>query len=234
MEAKDNIKIMKGARTYLVRSFIAPILMALLFFLAAGGFDHWRAWIYYALFLILSVTISFILYRKSPELLYHRNSLKSDAKGWDKFLMPAAVLTGFHLQSIVMGLDARFQLSEIHVVFMGLGIILYILSFLLAAWAMTENQHFEANVRIQNDRNHKVISSGPYKHVRHPGYVSFILSSISIPLIVGTAFGLINAIIGCILILIRTAKEDNLLKRELAGYLDYSRKVKYKIAPGIW
>lgn len=234
MENVDQAQILKGARIYIIRSIIAPILMAILYFGAAGNFNNPRAWIYYALFFFLSVIISWTLFVKNPELLFHRNRLKSDAKGWDKFLMPAAVLSGFHLQSIVMGLDARYGWSHIDLEFMGIGIGLYVLSFLFSTWAMFVNQHFEANVRIQKDRDHKVISKGPYKFIRHPGYFAFILGTVSVPLILGSLFGLVNAGFAIFLIIVRTAMEDHTLKNELAGYPEYSSKVKYRIIPGIW
>lgn len=234
MENVDQAQILKGARIYIIRSIIAPILMAILYFVSAGNFNNPRAWVYYTLFFFLSVIISWTLYAKNPELLFHRNRLKSDAKGWDKFLMPVAVLSGFHLQSIVMGLDERFGWSHGSSEFMGIGIVLYLLSFLFSTWAMFVNQHFEANVRIQKDRDHKVISKGPYKFIRHPGYLAFILGSVSAPLTIGSLFGLLNAGFGSILIIVRTAMEDHTLKNELAGYQEYSSKVKYRMIPAIW
>ncbi len=109
MEQIEQAQINKGARIYLIRSIVAPILMATLYFLSAGRVDNPRAWFYYGLFMFLSVMACGILFATKRELLYHRNRIKSDAKGWDKWLMPVAVITGFHLQGITMGLDFRFS-----------------------------------------------------------------------------------------------------------------------------
>jgi len=148
--------------------------------------------------------------------------------------MPIAVLTGFHLQSITMGLDARFSWSFIDQKYIIVGCVLYLFSLLFSTWAMYVNHHFEANVRIQKDRNHQVISTGPYAIIRHPGYLAFIVGSFAIPLIIGSIYGLLNAIVATILILIRTSKEDQTLNLELHGYQQYSKIVSYRIIPGVW
>ena len=99
---------------------------------------------------------------------------------------------------------------------------------------MVVNRHFETTVRIQKDRDHKVISNGPYEIVRHPGYLGGILFALSIPLIVGSLFALIPAGIYVILFMIRTSLEDKTLQKELDGYQEYAKKVKTKMFPGIW
>ena len=234
MDNNTQKEINRGAKIYMIRSIIAPILMALLYFVAAGDIHYPYAWMYFILFFILSVSANGFFYIKHRELLFHRNSIKSDAKGWDKILMPVAVFSGFHLQSIVMGLDARFNWSHLGHNFSIVGLVIYIISFLFTLWAMYDNRYFEANVRIQHDREHQVISKGPYAFVRHPGYLSFIMATFSIPLIIGSLFGFINAVFSTALILIRTGMEDQTLKKELNGYIDYTRKVKYRILPGFW
>jgi len=226
--------INRGAKTYMIRSVIAPILMAVLYFAAAGSMNNHYAWIYFILFFVLSVSANGFFYINHRDLLFHRNSIKSDAKGWDKILMPTAVFSGFHLQSIVMGLDARFNWSYLGHRFSIIGLVIFIISFLFTIWAMYVNRYFEANVRIQHDREHRVISEGPYRFIRHPGYVSFIMTTFSIPLIFGSLYGFINAVISTVLILIRTGMEDQTLKNELDGYADYAQKVKYRILPGFW
>jgi protein-S-isoprenylcysteine O-methyltransferase Ste14 len=101
-------------------------------------------------------------------------------------------------------------------------------------WAMASNNFFSTVVRIQNDRNHAVATTGPYKIVRHPGYVGFILQTAATPLILGTIWGLIPAGIVCVLFVIRTAFEDTALQEELIGYHDYTKKTRYRLIPGVW
>ena len=234
MDSIDQIRVNQGAVKYMIRAIIAPVFMGILYFLSAGNTDNIRAWIYYTLFFILSVGVNSLLFVKNKELLYHRSKAKSDAVGWDKWLMPIAVLSGFHLQSIVMGLEDRISESSNSTIFMISGITVYLFSYFITTRAMIVNHHFEANVRIQKDRDHQVISTGPYKIVRHPGYLAFILATFSIPLIIGSTYGFVNAIIGSILLIIRTYKEDNTLEKELDGYRDYVSTTRYRLIPGIW
>jgi protein-S-isoprenylcysteine O-methyltransferase Ste14 len=99
---------------------------------------------------------------------------------------------------------------------------------------MVVNPFFEPTVRIQNDREHRVISVGPYAYVRHPGYLSGITWVSSIPLILGSLYGVIPVILYISLMIVRTYLEDKTLKEELAGYIDYSEKVRYRLFPFVW
>lgn len=234
MNSNDEKLINRGALKYMARAIIAPVFMGLLYFLAAGSTDNTRAWIYFILFFVLSFGTNSVLYVKNKELLYHRSKLKPDAVGWDKWLMPLALLTSFHLQSIIMGLETRANTPQIEAIPIFIGVCIYVFSFVITALAMLVNQHFEANVRIQKDRDHNVVSTGPYSVVRHPGYLAFILATFAIPLIIGSTYGFINAFIGSILILFRTYKEDNTLKEELNGYENYAAATRYRILPGVW
>jgi protein-S-isoprenylcysteine O-methyltransferase Ste14 len=99
---------------------------------------------------------------------------------------------------------------------------------------MLHNPFFESTVRLQADRNQFVINTGPYKIVRHPGYIALIAGPLALPFAVGSLLSVIPAIIMIILILIRTYLEDNTLKKELAGYDEYCKKVKYRLIPFLW
>ena len=122
-----------GARKYLIRSIIAPVVMAIIFFIASGKLDLPRAWFYFILFFTYSFLSSLVFYRLKPELMYHRNKWKKDAKKWDRILMPFAVFIGFHFQYLVMGLDMRFNWSMLDTWMIIPGIILFIISTSL--WA---------------------------------------------------------------------------------------------------
>ena len=89
-------------------------------------------------------------------------------------------------------------------------------------------------VRIQEDKNHSVVNTGPYKIVRHPGYIGMLLGSISLPLALGSVLAFIPVLIMALLIFIRTYYEDTTLKRELTGYSEYCKNVKYRLIPYIW
>ena len=136
---------------------------------------------------------------------------------------------------IMAGLDiGRFQWSGLDVQLAVLGFLFLTLSTILINWAMAVNPYFEPTVCIQKDRSHRVISSGPYKIVRHPGYLAGILFTLSIPLIIGSVFTFIPVGIYTVLFIIRTSLEDRTLRKELDEYSEYVKRVRYRLFPGIW
>jgi protein-S-isoprenylcysteine O-methyltransferase Ste14 len=96
------------------------------------------------------------------------------------------------------------------------------------------NRHFEPTVRIQTDRGHTVIDTGPYALVRHPGYVAASLLVLGMPLSLGSYWASIPAILSYLLLVVRTALEDRTLQDELPGYKEYARRVRYRLLPGVW
>lgn len=136
---------------------------------------------------------------------------------------------------LVAGLDVgRYYWSNLPSSFVLVGLVLLIVSTVVLNWAMAVNRHFELTVRIQKDRSHKVITEGPYKVVRHPGYLAGILYIFSIPLILGSVFTFIPVCVYIVLIILRTWLEDRTLSKELKGYTVYVEKVRYRIFPWLW
>jgi protein-S-isoprenylcysteine O-methyltransferase Ste14 len=113
-------------------------------------------------------------------------------------------------------------------------LVVYLVSYFVMYWAMWVNEFFSTVVRIQTERGHRVVTEGPYKYVRHPGYVAGIFLMLSYSLVLGSLWGLAPVGIGTILIIWRTHKEDKMLRMELAGYQEYAAKVKYKLIPHVW
>lgn len=114
------------------------------------------------------------------------------------------------------------------------GIILFMIAASLITWVLIENPHAESSVRIQTDRGHNVVASGPYRLVRHPMYVGLILLHTSMALVLDSTWNLGLAALIAILFLWRTAREDQALRRELPGYEEYTNVTRYRIVPGIW
>jgi protein-S-isoprenylcysteine O-methyltransferase Ste14 len=115
-----------------------------------------------------------------------------------------------------------------------IGLISFLISAFIAGWAMSVNKFFEASVRIQEDRGHHVISDGPYRYVRHPGYAGMIFWAIGFPLAVGSVLALWTGLALLVALALRTFLEDKFLQRELEGYDEYAAKVKYRLIPYIW
>ena len=160
--------------------------------------------------------------------------LKPTAKAWDKVILLISTIA-FIPYLILPGLDGvRFQWSSVPLIVKAVGFIGIILSFMLVFWVMRENTFLSLIVEIQKERGHKVITTGPYQYVRHPMYFGVIVLFFSIPVALGSLWGLIPSGALTLLILIRTVLEDKTLREELEGYNSYTEKVRYKIIPGIW
>lgn len=225
----------RGGIRYLAGSFIMLAIQAVLLFVCAGSINILRYWIYIFLNITYSIIGFSILYRVNPDLFNRRGELKKDAKLWDQFIMRAHNIILVIVIPIIAGLDyGRFNWSYLNKYFLIPGFVLFYLSNIIVLWSMIVNNHFEATVRIQKDIGHKVICSGPYKFVRHPGYLGGILYAVSVPMIFGSIYAYIPAILGIIIFLIRTGLEDSTLQKELEGYKDFTKQTKYRLFPGIW
>ena len=213
-----------------IRAFLAPIrwiiVTGLVFFLTSGEINNIRVWIYIGIYAIGGLIIGVILINKSPGLLNDRGKMQEGTKQFDKYV----ILTYFFF-----GINRRLNLVKVLPFFwLYIGIILYIFSTIFSIWPMLHNPFFESTVRIQKEKNQNVINAGPYKIVRHPGYLGMLLGSISLPLALGSVLAFIPLFIMIVLILIRTYYEDKILQEELAGYSEYCKEVKYRLIPFLW
>jgi protein-S-isoprenylcysteine O-methyltransferase Ste14 len=158
----------------------------------------------------------------------------NDTKPFDKIFL-LGYLPLVLIQPAVAGLDAvRLRWSSIPFCFVYIGSTLFTLAMALMAWAMVVNPYAESTVRIQTDRGHAVISSGPYRVVRHPMYVGIMLMYLATPLIWGSVWALVLARFIMILLAWRTAREDQTLRHELAGYEEYAASTRYRLVPRLW
>jgi protein-S-isoprenylcysteine O-methyltransferase Ste14 len=214
---------------------VGVAVMAAVFFAAAGRLDIPRAWGFFTVLLTTYVASIAVLYKFNPELIIHRLQRKADAKSWDKVLMRVSNLTGLIGIAGVAGLDVgRYGWSYISPEWTLLGYIFWILSQVIFVWAMAVNKYFEPTVRIQKDRNHQVIATGPYRVVRHPGYASGLLFYPAVPLALGSVYAFIPAAVAFALLILRTHLEDKTLCAELKGYQEYTQKTRYRFIPGLW
>jgi protein-S-isoprenylcysteine O-methyltransferase Ste14 len=223
-----------GTRGIVVQSVIILISFVILF--AAAGTINWtNGWIYFVL-ACLSQTISWVILAKAnPQLLNVRGSLvKQDTKRFDRiWIVLYPILT--ILNVVIMGFDAvRFQWSSMPLWLNIMGIVIFIPAWVIATRAMAANKFFEWTVRIQDDRGQYVCQDGPYRFIRHPGYISLIASVMAGPLILGSYWGLVLSSILALIIIARTALEDQTLQKELMGYREYASKVRYRLIPFIW
>ncbi|GAB4490319.1 MAG: hypothetical protein Fur0016_22330 [Anaerolineales bacterium] len=105
---------------------------------------------------------------------------------------------------------------------------------IILMWSMVSNAYFTAIIHIQTDSRHRVATGGPYRFVRHPGYVGTILFYLGTPFLLGSAWAVIPAALSCLLLVIRTSLEDKTLQAELPGYKEYAQQTRYRLVPGVW
>ncbi len=203
-------------------------------FLAAGTFEWVWGWIGLAVVILGHGISGYCIWRSNPDLIYRRRKPGNDTKSWDKLLL---ALFGFtHLMTwSAAAIDYRLNGTLPASFSLVSGIILYTFFLYILTWAMLENTFFEKFVRIQLDQNHRVVATGPYRFVRHPGYMATILGFVfGIPLILGSAWSFLPSFFCMIALILRTWLEDRFLLKELPGYKEYAETVKYRLIYGIW
>jgi len=235
-DMNDNEKRLTrdGVKTILML-FAWKVVFYSCFFLAAGRLDIPRAWLLLGIDFLGVVVVSVIFWKLAPELANQRATIQQGTKRWDLVFLVFYFTISLVVFPVVAGLDVgRYQWSELPVNFAIAGVILFALCVALGSWAIGVNRFFETSVRIQTDRGHKVITGGPYRFVRHPGYLSIILGALSATFIIGSVYSLIPGGLGIIAVVIRTFLEDRTLQEELDGYRAYASRVRWRLVPGIW
>ena len=235
MTSGKKIKLSRSGRRALLGPYRFVVIQGLSFFIAAGNWAIPRIWLYIAVCLCGAVIGTVVSLRYLKDLLNVRGARQAGAKRWDVVLLISYFTIHLLLMPIVAGLEtARFNGPGLGTGYVVAGSIIYLLAYTLILWAMLVNRHFEGLVRIQNDRHHTVITSGPYRFVRHPGYVGMILLAPVMPFMVGSLWALLPAGVCILLIIARTYLEDRTLQRELAGYTAYAAATRYRLLPAVW
>ena len=211
------------------------LITIVVFYVCAGTIDG-RAWIFFIASALHYSGSILVQYRVNPGLLAARLVVRREgSKGWDEIVMRVSNLVVLLAMPAVAGVDVgRWQGTLFDGIFVIPGILLLLLSSVLVNWAMAVNPYFEPTVRIQWNRDHRTVTRGPYRIVRHPGYLAGLAYMFSAPLIIGSVLAMIPAGIYLFLIVLRTDLEDKTLRQELAGYADYAKIVKYRLFPGLW
>ena len=190
-------------------------------------------WIYVGIFVAtLAINLACLL-RWNPELIRRRMRVAKFTKSWDRgwsFLFGSAVIAIY----VAAVIEARDGVSRAPGAAWLLGLAIFVPGWTLAIWSMVVNPFFEKTVRIQTDHGHRVIDTGPYAYMRHPGYVGFSGWMLSTPLLLASTWAFVPALITVVLFVIRTALEDRTLHAELPGYAEYATRVRFRLIPGVW
>ena len=227
-------QVKRGVIRWSVRETMGVVMLALLLFLAAGTVDWIAGWAVVIITAGWVIATAIVVIPRYPELLAERIGPKKGAKTWDTVVLSLYGVT-MMVMWIVAGLDQRYSWSS------GIGpeaqigaMLLVIAGHALVVWATGVNAYFSQVVRIQTERGHTVISSGPYRVVRHPAYAGAILLVLGAPIMLGSWWALIPGVICAVLMIVRTALEDKTLQAELPGYPEFAQRTPYRLLPGAW
>lgn len=234
----ETVKLNKYGINTIARHVFTGVFTAILLFIAAGSLNWIWGWVFSMVYVVCWLGLSLAVASVNPQLMNERGKatreVTSGMKNWDKLLLGLYTLFLF-AQPIVAGLNWRNGWSApVPTVVYLLGNLIVILSFVILSWSMMVNQHFEPIARIQTEKQHQVISSGPYHYVRHPGYLAVILNFLGLPIALGSWYALLIGIAGSIVYVIRTELEDKMLRDELAGYAEFAQSTRYRLLPGVW
>lgn len=220
---------------WLFQTFAWIVIFGVLLFVPAGTLRWPGAWIFLAFMVASSLGFGGWLAKKSPELLAERMRppIQPDQPAADKKIIWAFGAANL-IWLIAMGLDERFHPSRMPLALQALGLALLILSSFFIAWVFRENAFAAAVVKVQSERGHRVISSGPYAFVRHPMYSGGVLFLVGMALLLGSWWGLVMSPIFAVIFAIRTRVEETTLISGLPGYADYAARVRYRLVPGVW
>ncbi|MBF0363727.1 MAG: isoprenylcysteine carboxylmethyltransferase family protein [Oligoflexia bacterium] len=219
----------------ILKTLTFPFIMGCILFGVSGDIYWPMGYLFFILYVVLTFLLAGLFTNKHSDLANERRTAIKKAKKWDKIIFPFIAIIIPLATLIVSGLDHRFQWSTslsltVQLSFYFLSIVGCIITYV----AMNTNRFFSSVVRIQSDRGHVVVKDGLYSYIRHPGYVGTILYNISMPLAIGSLWGLIPGVVEVLLFLLRTKLEDDTLQKELDGYSDYAKKVKYRLVPLVW
>ena len=210
------------------------IVLTVLLLVLAGRSDYWQAWLFGLVNLALIVAVS-VLLAGMADTIRARMKPAPDAKPWDKVIM-AFFFPLAGLVIIVAAADGgRFGCTPpLPLWVYPPAYVVYVFSAYLHLWAIRANEYYTSTVAIRPESGHAVADSGPYLHVRHPGYTGIIFMEAAISIVLGSLWGLIPAGLVALLLVIRTHLEDKALRSELPGYQAYADRVRYKLLPGLY
>lgn len=214
----------------ITKILLGIIIVGALLFVPAKSFEYWNGWLFMGLLFIPMFVVGIILMIKNPELLRKRLNAKEKEteQKWVLLFSGLMFIAGF----VVAGLNYRYKWMILPNYVVVISSILFVISYILYGEVLRENQYLSRTIEVQKDQ--KVIDTGLYGIVRHPMYMATIFLFLSMPLILGSLISLGVFLIYPFIIAKRISNEEKVLERELPGYLEYKKKVKYKLIPFVW
>ncbi len=210
------------------------LIQVILLFVSAGSLRWGAGWWYIGLYVGMLVLASFIMIPNRSEVVAERSKGVEGSKSWDLWITRLIAIPTLSLLMLA-GLDERWGWTQ-PLPFWArlLGGLLFSIGYVIVLWAMYTNKFFSQTVHIQTERGHTAVMDGPYRYIRHPGYIGMIASFMGAIFLLDSLWGLICFAFYLVLVIVRTSLEDQTLQTELPGYADYATHTRYRLIPGIW
>lgn len=224
---------MKTAVRLGISSIIGLVVLGLILFYPAGTFDYWQAWVFIAIFTIATLVPSVYLARTNPAALRRRmhGGPLAEARTVQKFVIILA-FAGLFGMIAFSALDHRMGWSSVPAAVCVIGDVLVVTGLTAAMFVVIQNSYAAATVRVEEGQ--RLASRGLYKLVRHPMYSADVILMLGIPLALGSYWGLLGLTLGVLALVLRILDEEKLLTQQLAGYREYTQRVRYRLIPNVW
>ena len=206
------------------------IIIGILIFLPAGTFRFWNGWLFMGLLFIPMIMAGFVLMTKNPKLLEKRLNAKEKENEQKIVIMLSAIM--FIAGFVIAGFNYRYQWIQLPNIVVIIASALFLISYILYAEVMRENKYLSRTIEVQEGQ--RVVDTGLYRIVRHPMYAITVVLFLTFPLILGSIISFVIFLLYPFIIIKRIKNEEMVLEKELNGYTDYKKKVKYRLIPFIW
>ncbi len=213
-----------------IRAALAPLALALIFFLPAGTLKYWQAWLYMAVLIIPMIGVMLYFLKHDPDLLERRMRTREKEKTQKAVI--ALSYPAFLAAFLVPGFDRRFGWSSVPSLVVVAADLVVLAGYSLFILVIRENSFASRVVEVESGQ--QVIATGPYAVVRHPMYVANILIYLASPLALGSFWALLPALVTPGIMVLRILNEEKVLREQLPGYADYLNRVRYRLIPGVW
>jgi protein-S-isoprenylcysteine O-methyltransferase Ste14 len=218
----------------ILQLLVLVFLQAALLFVSAGDLRWQAGWWYIGLYVLMLAGATFVMLPNRREVIEERSKGAKGGKRWDYWLTQLMIIPSLGLL-VLAGLDQRWNWTPPLPFWLRLvGGFLFVAGYAQVLWAMYTNKYFSQIVRIQAERGHVAVTSGPYRFIRHPGYLGMMASMLGAVFLLDCIYGLACFFLYLVLILIRTAREDQTLQAELPGYPEYASRTRFRLLPGLW
>ena len=222
-----NIKLFFQA---IIKFILGVLMIGLLLFIPAKTINYWNGWLFMWLLFVPMFIAGIVMMIKSPDLLKKRLNAKEKETEQKQVILLSGLmfLAGF----IIAGFNYRYNWIMIPNFVVIISSIIFLVAYILYAEVLRENEYLSRTIEVQE--NQKVVDTGLYGIVRHPMYAVTVLLFLSMPLVLGSIISFLIFLVYPFIIAKRIKNEEEVLERELEGYSEYKKKVKYKIIPFIW